>query len=347
MITDAQKELISIEVIRTLFAQFEKFPEDEINNRNAPFHEAFLNTFSEKLADKVTSIPVFISLASWMHGLNTSLGQSFLEKTAHILCSGEKKEFKAEKGTGLKISANQKNIVNQIITDLSNGIRTPNLEQENEECLFSEVSTIDATNFTVDVYFQDDEQVVCIESKTVKPNKGVFKVEKQKILEAKVALKNIHPDKSILYFLAFPFDPLSETPTGFDKQRFMDYSIGFRKYFTENEFLLSSELWDYLSGGDDTMQQLIDIINKIATPQFLEKYQFLNNSISKNTEKNLYIQYLTEWNLINEIALVNNERIISEKVKNNNRLTRKFNQQIFKDGEYNVERMMVLKSLLV
>lgn len=347
MITDVQKELIAIEVIRTLYAQFEKFPEDEINNRNAPFHEAFLNTFSEKLANKVTSIPVFISLASWMHGLNTSLGQSFLEKTAHILCGGEKKEFIAEKGTGLKISANQRNIVNKIITDLSNGIRTPDLEQENEECLVSEVPTIDATNFTVDVYFQDDEQVVCIELKTVKPNKGIFKVEKQKILEAKVALKNIHPDKSIQYFLAFPFDPLSETPTGFDKQRFMDYSIGFRKYFTEDEFLLSSELWDYLSGSADTMQQLIDIINKIATPQFLKKYQFLNNSTSKKTEKNLYIQYLTEWNLINEITLVNSEKIIDEKIKNNNRLTRKFNQQIFKDGEYNVERMMALKSLLV
>src|SRR3990172_5747700 len=158
MIKDAQKESIAIEVIRTLFAQLEKFPEDEINNRNAPFHEAFLNTFSEKLADKVTSIPVFISLASWMHGLNTSLGQSFLEKTAHILCSGEKKEFKAEKGTGLKISANQKNIVNQIITDLSNGYRKPDLNKENNECSICEIPNVDATDFIADVYFQDDEQ---------------------------------------------------------------------------------------------------------------------------------------------------------------------------------------------
>lgn len=347
MITDVQKELIAIEVIRTLFAQFEKFPEDEINNRNAPFHEAFLNAFSEKLADKVTSIPMFISLASWMHGLNTSLGQSFLEKTAHILCSGEKKEFTTTKRTVLKISANQKNIVNHIITDLSNGIRTPNLEQENKECLFSEIPTIDATDFTVDVYFQDAEQIVCIELKTVKPNKGIFKVEKEKILEAKVALKNIYPNKSILYFLAFPFDPLSDTPTGFDKQRFMDYSVGFRKYFTENEFLLSSELWDYLSGDADTMQLLIDIINRIATPQFLEKYEFLNNSINKTNEKSRYTQYLTEWNLISEITLINNKTTISEKTKSDNRLTRIFNQQIFKDGEYNVERMMVLKSLLV
>lgn len=108
MITDAQKELIAIEVIRTLFAQFEKFPEDEINNRNAPFHEAFLNAFSKKLKGKVASIPVFISLASWMHGLNTSLGQSFLEKTSHILCSAEKKVFTTKKRTVLKISTNQK-----------------------------------------------------------------------------------------------------------------------------------------------------------------------------------------------------------------------------------------------
>ncbi|NUO07291.1 MAG: TdeIII family type II restriction endonuclease [Candidatus Brocadia sp.] len=344
---DAQKELIAIEVIRTLYTQFGKFPGDEINNRNAPFHEAFLNAFSAKLEGKVVSIPVFISLASWMHGLNTSLGQSFLEKTAHVLCNDEKKEFTANKRTGLKISTNQKSIVNGIITDLTNGNRMPNLDEENEECLFLETPNIDATDFIADVYFQDNEQVVCIELKTVKPNKGVFKVEKEKVLEAKIALKNVYPDKIIRYFLGFPFDPLSDTPTGYDKQRFMDYCVGFRKYFAENEFLLSSELWDFLSGGADTMQQLIDIINRIATPQFAEKYEFLNNSTNKTTGKNDYIQYLIEWNLISEIVLINNETTISQKVKNNNRLTRKFNQSIFKDGVYNVERMIELRSLIV
>ncbi len=347
MITDAQKELIAIEVIHTLYDQFGKFPEDETNNRNAPFHEAFLNAFSEKLEGKVVSIPIFISLAGWMHGLSTSLGQSFLEKTAHILCGGEKKNFTVKKGTGLKISTNQKNIVNKIITELTNGYRKPDLNKENDECSICEIPTIDATDFIADVYFQDDEQIVCIESKTVKPNKGVFKVEKEKVLEAKIALKNVYPDKIIRYFLGFPFDPLSDTPTGYDKQRFMDYCVGFRKYFAENEFLLSSELWDFLSGGTDTMQQLIDIINRIATPQFAEKYEFLNNSTNKTTDKNDYIQYLTEWNLISEIVLINNETTISQKVKNNNRLTRKFNQSIFKDGEYNVERMIELKSLIV
>lgn len=147
MITDAQKELIAIEVIRTLYAQFGKFPEDETNNRNAPFHEAFLHAFSGKLEGKVVSIPIFISLASWMHGLNTSLGQSFLEKTAHILCNGEKKEFTANKRTGLKISTNQKNIVNRIITELTNGYRKPDLNKDLWIIVWDLENTLQRMNF--------------------------------------------------------------------------------------------------------------------------------------------------------------------------------------------------------
>lgn len=346
MITDAQKELIAIEVIRTLYAQFDKFPEDETNNRNAPFHEAFLNAFSEKLEGKVVSIPIFISLASWMHGLNTSLGQSFLEKTAHILCNGEKKEFTANKRTGLKISTNQKSIINRIITELTNGYRKPNLNQENNECLICETPNMDATDFVADVYFQDDEQIVCIESKTVKPNKGVFKVEKEKVLEAKIALNNIYPDKVIRYFLAFPFDPLSDTPTGYDKQRFMDYCVGFRKYFAENEFLLSSELWDYLSGETQTMETILDIINDIATVDFLKKFEFIQNknNISKLIE---YTQLLQNWHLLREKNLVENQSLLLQRMEGNKSQIKTFNQDIFTpDGSYNENRFNKLQKLL-
>ena len=97
MISDLQKEQIAIQVIRTLYAQFNKFPDDIGKNRNAPFHEAFLKAFAVKLDGKVRSISVFISLSSWMHGLNTSLGQSFFEKTAYILSNSRKKEFKSNK----------------------------------------------------------------------------------------------------------------------------------------------------------------------------------------------------------------------------------------------------------
>jgi len=64
-LTNDITEKISIEVIKTLITRFESFPEDASNNRNAPFHEAFLNAFSDKLEGKVSDIPFFISLSSW------------------------------------------------------------------------------------------------------------------------------------------------------------------------------------------------------------------------------------------------------------------------------------------
>ena len=51
-LTDKTKEKISIEVIKTLVSRFENFPEDSSDNRNAPFHEAFLNAFSDRLEKK-------------------------------------------------------------------------------------------------------------------------------------------------------------------------------------------------------------------------------------------------------------------------------------------------------
>ena len=79
------KEKIALEVIRTLYHRFNNFPENADKNRNAPFHEAFLKAFSDKLQGKVPDTPFFISLSSWLHGLNTTLGQSFFEKVSHHL----------------------------------------------------------------------------------------------------------------------------------------------------------------------------------------------------------------------------------------------------------------------
>ena len=119
---------IALEVIRVLKTRFDNFPEDTQSNRNAPFHEAFLNAFKDKIEKYVDNVPYFISLASWLHGLNTTLGQSFFENVAHILSNGEKRTFKS-----CKITAKQQNAILEIITDLKNGQREPNLDEENEE----------------------------------------------------------------------------------------------------------------------------------------------------------------------------------------------------------------------
>jgi hypothetical protein len=347
MLTGLQKELIAIETIQALHSQVREIAE-VVNPKQA---KVLGNAFLKSLVDNKLGE---ISLSSWMHGLNTSLGQSFFENVAHILCNGTKEEFTARKKRLLKLSPAQKLEIAHAITDLSNATSSPDALVDSKEISDAleavEEALEDATGFTADVFFEDADQVVCVELKTVKPNKGVFKVEKQKILEAKAALHRAYPNKKVEFFIGFPFDPLSAAPTGYDKQRFMDYSVDFRKYFSESEFLLSAELWDYLSGTMQTMETILEIINSIATVDFMEHFEFLRqkeNAVSRRTE---YINLLKKWFLFREVILVENRESIQAKIDGNKRLVRVFNQGVFiiksEDdkckAEYNETRHAVL-----
>lgn len=344
MISDLQKEKIAIQVIRTLYAQFEKFPDDIAKNRNAPFHEAFLKAFAVKLEGKVHSIPVFISLSSWMHGLNTSLGQSFFEKTAYILSSSGKKTFSSNKISKLQISE-----VSRIITELQNRASktTPNLQTENDRIWSVNYDEEDfAHDLTTDIFWEDENEVVAIESKTVRPNSDVSKLTKTKILQGKCVLKKLYPDKNVKFFYGFPFDPYGEHPTHSDKTEFMRKNVNFSKYFDEDEVLLASEFWDYISGTSNTMETILEIINLIATPEFLEKYEFIQNKNNAETNRDEYLAILSFWQLEREKILIENESLVKQQINGDKSLTRFFNQDIFNRGNYNENRISLLLDLI-
>ena len=334
----AQKiEKLSMLVIQVLFSRFEKFPEDALENRNAPFHEAFLNAFSDKFKDQGTNIPFFISSSSWLHGLNTTLGQSFFERAAHILSDGEKKEFTSRKLGNLKVTSIQSSNVNKIITSLDTFQNSPDMQKENDILYKEDDSDFEsAPDFSADVFIEDDKEITAIELKSVRPNSGEMRGEKQKILKGKCALYHEYPNKKINFFIGFPFDPTSSSPTGYNKERFMDSVINLKKFFEDKEILLASELWDYLSGSKNTMETLLQIINNIAKPDFLDKYKYLNDINNMHDTK--YCDYLKEWNLFSQLELVQKDNEIKKMIQGNQRLTRIYNQQIFQDGKYNMNR---------
>jgi hypothetical protein len=343
---DDIKEKISIEVIKTLVTRFDNFPEDAKNNRNAPFHEAFLKAFTDKLKNRVSDIPFFLSLSSWMQGLNTTLGQTFFENVAHHLSQGEKREYTSKKLGNLQILKTQKDSVNNIITNLSNSSNQPSMENENELLFINDnTQPVNAIDFSADVFVEDNEGIVAIELKSVKPNSGEMRGEKQKILEGKAALYKKFPEKEINFYIGFPFDPTSNQDTTYDKTRFLNSIINMTKYFAPNETLVASELWDFLSGEPNTMEQILEIINIISTTKFLEKYQVLNNSDLRN--KNRYMRILGEWNLYSEIELINNDNLLIEKIRTNKSLIRLYNQKPFNNkGVYNIDRYNHLINLI-
>jgi hypothetical protein len=344
MPTSEQIEQISIEVIRVLYKRFENFPEDTLGNRNAPFHKAFLKAFQGKLHDKVGDIPTFVSLSSWMHGLNTTLGQTFFEKVAHILSSSEKREYTSKKLGNLKIHKTQKDNINLIADKLSiNG--NPNLVDENNGIFINDNSElVKANDFSADVFIDDGLNIIAIELKSVKPNSGEVGGEKRKILNGKAAFFNKFPNHTIYFYLGFPFDPTNaDSDTGCDKNRFMNSVINLKKFFTQDEILLASELWNCLSGEDETMEQILSIISSIANTDFLEKFLFINDTANKSLNANKYREILEEWNLFSEINFFDYETVNSSQSSHNNSFNKIYKKLLFKDGKYDVERAYKLK----
>lgn len=329
-----KKELIAQAVIKVLVSRFESFPEDTTNNRNAPFHEAFLNAFSEQLNGRVSDIEDYISLSSWLHGLNTSLGESFFESVAHILSDGEKRDFREN-----RIFAIQQNIISEIMTDLKNGEKTPSLRRENA-LLFSSESRSGSkqavSQFTADCFFENDTDVVAIELKSVRPNSGEMRGEKRKILEAKAVLKERFPNKNIKYFFGFPFDPTATSDIGSDKRRFMEYLVEAEKFIDPSEILIADELWSFLLGEPGAMREILDIINTIATPRFMDKYNSIQNKSSG------YENILSEWYLFSARKIFDCQNTIT-----GDRNRRILNQKIFNyKGIYNTKRDSLLQNII-
>lgn len=344
------REKIAIEVIKVLVTRFDNFPVNASNTRNAPFHEAFLNAFSDKLKGKVNDTPFFISLSSWLHGLNTTLGQVFFENIAHHLSNGEKMEFTSKREGNLFITQSQRNNISKILADLSNSSKLPDLEYENE-IIFKDYNdeVIRAMDFSADVLIQENDKVIGVELKSVKPNSGEMKGEKQKILEGKAALYRHFPGKQIYFYIGFPFDPTiepkKEDVTDFNKPRFLKSIINMNKYFDNRETLVASELWDFLSGHNNTMHSILEIINKIATPNFLHKFKYLKNSKNRCNKK--YLDIVNEWFLFSEKKLIIHNEHIQKAIKKNNRLMRIYNKQSFDNkGNYVKDRFEELVSLI-
>lgn len=263
LLTQDKQSRINEVIKDILLRRIDNFPELGAEIRNAPFHKAFLECFKKRLRPLNIELPYLLAISSWLHGLNTSLGTGF-ENISHILSNGYKRKF-----TGaykLKVKETQASQIENIIRDLKSCKHQPNLSRENL-LIFNYPNAdqeIDALPFTVDTYVEKKDEIIAIELKSVRPNSGEGRGEKQKILYGRAALKLQNPNKNIRFFIGFPFDPTSDRPTGYNKKRFFNYLIEFKKFFAPEEVLIADELWNFLSGNQETMGDILDVIEKTA-----------------------------------------------------------------------------------
>ena len=148
MLSDRTIDEIACIVIKVLWGRFNSFPNEDIENTNAPFHEAFLKAFKNDLKQEV-DIPYLINISSWLHGLKTTLGQVFFEEVSHILSNGYKYSFTQKQGNHLVITQQQQGIINDLIAGLKNNVIKPDLISEDKEIIkaTSDTKFVDAPDF--------------------------------------------------------------------------------------------------------------------------------------------------------------------------------------------------------
>lgn len=344
-----KKQLIALETIKILKSRSDFFPDDTTISRNAPFHKAFLQAFESKFEELHTNSDVLLNISSWIHGLNTTLGQSFFEGVAHILCGGDKKSFP---GIDYKLYAEQERVISEHMTDLKNGTIVPNTKQEDDMLNYSATGNlVVGTNFTADCYFEDEEKIVAIELKSVRPNSGETRGEKQKILKAKAALRHYYSTvpgcehKKIFYFLGFPFDPTAHTDIGSNKEIFMENMIEFSKFCAPEEILLADELWSFLSGEPNTMEEILTIIKDISESTFSDDFNFLCSTHSIQTNPERYRSIASKWHLSDEVVFVDRWLEIDTSIQRE--VIKYKNMRPFgDDGKYNERRSVVLNGVL-
>jgi len=209
-----------------------------------------------------------IAAYSFIHSIATTLGMSIYEDVSVIIASESSEEAFRNYGVGGAISTEQKSVISKIISQLRNGERKANIEEEKREVLSanSNDGQFQKSGNIADFYMKRDGNEYYFEIKTVKPNIDVFEKSKTKLLEW-VARKR----KDINVFLAFPYNPYFPKPySRFTEVGMMDYP---------KDFLIGEEYWDFL-GGKNTFPELLDTFDQVGK-YFKEKLNTKFKEIAK------------------------------------------------------------------
>jgi hypothetical protein len=193
-----------------------------------------------------------IAAYSFIHSLATTLGMSIYEEVSVILASENAEECFRNYGVGGAISRAQKAVISSIVSDLRNGARVSNIEDEIKEVLTasSKDAEFHKSGNIADFYMKRDGQEYYFEIKTVKPNIDVFEKSKYKLLEWVARRRS-----NIKVFLAFPYNPYHPQPYS----RFTE--VGMMN--APHDFLVGEEYWNFL-GGINTFSELLETFDTVG-----------------------------------------------------------------------------------
>jgi hypothetical protein len=88
------------------------------------------------------------------------------------------------------------------------------------------------------------------------------------------------------------------------------------------------------------MQEILDIINSIATTDFMKNFQYIQDK--QNFKDVKYKEILEQWYLYHEIRILDNYENIKKNIKNDKKFLRILNKTPFDNkGKYNMDKQNI------
>lgn len=234
-------------------------------NQHKLIKELLVNKIRNKLSSyhpETSSMPFHyrllgknrMALFSFIHSVNTMLGQSIFEQVAKIIAQDY--NLKAEtQYQGLKgfISSGAMNKIDEIMRGIRDAsIVSDSLKQSREIAKVASLGKLGKEiKKRIDLFIESKNHIeYFIEIKTAKPNIDVFVRTKQQMLEIVALRMSKNPKAKTQPIIAIPYNPYEPKPY----ERWTLQGL----FDLKKEVLVGKEFWDFL-GGRNTYEDLLKV----------------------------------------------------------------------------------------
>jgi len=196
-----------------------------------------------------------MAIFSFIHSINTMLGQSIFEKAAEIIGKRNFHEIKAS--YSFKGYISDKAILE--IEDIMEGLRSVTItaDERKEDIRIKTASNkgdkgiIKKTK--VDLFAIKGNEEYYFEIKTAKPNIDIFDKTKTKLLRWKAMRYSINPSVRVNTYVCIPYNP--QEPKPYNRWTLQGL------YDLKKEVLVAEEFWDFI-GGKGSYNDLLNVFEK-------------------------------------------------------------------------------------
>ena len=199
-----------------------------------------------------------IYLYRFIHSLSTTFGTSVFEPVAKIIAESNY-VVTLKQDMGSEMSENSAREIDKIMSDITAANITPDHEQEFNRlknfCQKGDKRKI--KNRKADVYLiSSDKKHFAIDIKTAKPNIDGFEKYKRNSLQWIASALYKDPTIDLCPMIAIPYNPYAPEPY----KRWTLQGV----FDLEKQLRVGEEFWNFLAGGDDVYEELLDCFERVG-----------------------------------------------------------------------------------